>query len=154
MPFWLIRDSPLMYETKGKWWLKYITILVLENSEVQGSRGLTWNKYISMSYTKSYLRMPWSIYCNTSSFTIIDYIIWYGYKTTYITKVDQSHNIQWWVFKIWKLCKVNITQSCTTLVIDVNLRSSSKSKGTGTIQAMWMDVLKSNMEIIQQIFNQ
>ena len=46
--------------------------------------------------------MPW----NTSSFTVFDYNMWNGYKTTYITKVDRSHNIQWWVFKIWKLCKV------------------------------------------------
>ena len=97
---------PLMCGFRGKRWMKYIIIIILENSSVQGSRGSTWNKYISMSYTKSYLRMPCSIYWNTRSFTIFDYIIWYGYKTTYITKVDRSHNIQWWVFNIWKLCKV------------------------------------------------
>ena len=33
------------------------------------SRGSTWNKYIIISYTKSYLRMLCSIYWNTSSFT-------------------------------------------------------------------------------------
>ena len=96
----------VMCEVRGKRWPKYITMfLILEKSSVQGSRGSTWNKYISMSYTKSYLRMLCSIYLNTSSFTIFDYIIWYGYKTTYITMVDWSHNIQWWVFKIWKLCR-------------------------------------------------
>ena len=91
---------PLMCEVKGKRWPTYITIFILENLEVEGSRGNTWNKYISMSYTKSYLKIPCSIYWKTSSFTIFYYIIWYGYKTTYITKAGQSHNIQWWVFKI------------------------------------------------------
>ena len=38
---------PLMCEVRGKRWSKYIIIIILENSEVQGSRGSTWNKYIS-----------------------------------------------------------------------------------------------------------
>ena len=38
---------PLMCEVRGKRWSKYIIIIILENSEIQGSRGSTWNKYIS-----------------------------------------------------------------------------------------------------------
>ena len=52
---------PLMCEVRGKRWQKYITVFNLGELSYQGSRGGTWNKYISKSYTKSYLRMPCSI---------------------------------------------------------------------------------------------
>ena len=91
---WVDNRWPLMCEVRGKRWLKYIIIIILENSEVQWSRGSIWNKYIEMSYTKSYLRMPCSIYWNTSSFTIFEYIIWYGFKTTYITQYTIMMSLQ------------------------------------------------------------
>ena len=38
---WIDNRGPLMCEVRGKRWLKYIIIIVLENSEVQWSRGST-----------------------------------------------------------------------------------------------------------------
>ena len=75
---WVDNRFPLMCEVRGKWWPKYIIIIIFENLEVQWSRGSTWNKYIIMSYTMSYLRMLCSIYWNTISFTNVwlHHIIW------------------------------------------------------------------------------
>ena len=104
----------LMYDVRGKWWLKYITIFILGELSCQGYREVPETN-ISKLCTKSFLRMPCSIKWNTNSFTIFDYIIWYGKQGhVSITMVDQSHNIQWWVFKIWKIVSWNITQSCVT----------------------------------------
>ena len=131
----------------------HYNLLILENSSVQGSKGSTWNKYILMAYTKSYMRMPCSIFWNTSSFAIFDYIIWYDYKTMYITKVDQSHNIKWWVFKIESYVGEQNTILCN-LGYRCEPKVFIKIKGTSTMQSMWIDVLNSNMERIQQIVKQ
>ena len=95
---------PLMCEFRGKWLQKYITIFNLGKLSYQGSREIPeTNTY--QSHIQNHI---WGFHVQYSgTLAPLQYLIAsydMGNKTVHITNVDQSPNIQWWVFKIWNLC--------------------------------------------------
>ena len=83
-----------MCEVRAKRWLKYIKIFILGELSYQGCRKVL-ETYTSKLYTKSYMRIPCSIYWNTISFTIFDCIIWYRYKPNSLPIPSHVWHMSW-----------------------------------------------------------